>query len=362
MTTNITLEVDRAAHGTTRLFESDESISDGQVLFRIDRFAMTANNITYAVAGDMLGYWDFFPTEDGWGRVPAMGWAEVVESAAAGIDVGGRYYGWFPMARYAAITATPTADGLRDDGDHRANHAAVYRGYLATGNDPWYQAGRDAEDRQALLRGLFLTGFLAEEFFADENYHGAEQVLVLSASSKTAIGFAQRAASRGGPSVVGLTSSGNTEFVRSLGYYDQVISYDALDEVADLPSVIIDMAGNSGLVAAIHNQLADKIGHSMTVGLSHHDAPPAQITAGPTPQLFFAPTEVARRLTEWGSEDYRQRTTNALLEFVEGSRSWLTVESATGAEATATTWAALHQGSIAPTTGMVATVHDESAS
>ncbi|MEM7274907.1 MAG: DUF2855 family protein [Actinomycetota bacterium] len=356
--TNSTLEVDRAAHGTTRLFESDETITDGQVLFRIDRFAMTANNVTYAAAGDLLGYWDFFPTEDGWGRVPAMGWAEVVESAAPGIDVGGRYYGWFPMARQVAITATPTADGLRDDGAHRSQHAAVYRAYLATGNDPWYQDGRDAEDRQALLRGLFLTGFLAEEFFADDGYHGADQVLVLSASSKTAIGFAQRAAARGGPAVVGLTSAGNAEFVRSLGYYDQVIDYDQLDDVADTSSVIIDMAGNAGLVATIHERLGDKIGHSMTVGMSHHDAPPAEITSGPSPQLFFAPTEVARRAAEWGAEAYRERTTSALLAFVEGSRSWLTVETAAGPEATAETWGALYRGAVPPATGMVATVHD----
>ena len=42
----------------------------GQALFRVDRFAFTANNISYALSGDMLGYWRFFPTEEGWGRIP----------------------------------------------------------------------------------------------------------------------------------------------------------------------------------------------------------------------------------------------------------------------------------------------------
>ena len=42
-------------------------IGDGQVLFRVDRFAFTANNISDALAGDMLGYWRFFPApEDGY--------------------------------------------------------------------------------------------------------------------------------------------------------------------------------------------------------------------------------------------------------------------------------------------------------
>ena len=45
----------------------------GQVCFRVDRFALTSNNITYALIGDMLGYWTFFPAEAPWGHIPVMG-------------------------------------------------------------------------------------------------------------------------------------------------------------------------------------------------------------------------------------------------------------------------------------------------
>ena len=38
----------------TDLSESD--IGEGEVLVKIDRFAFTANNITYAVVGDQFGY------------------------------------------------------------------------------------------------------------------------------------------------------------------------------------------------------------------------------------------------------------------------------------------------------------------
>jgi NADPH:quinone reductase-like Zn-dependent oxidoreductase len=357
---NTTLEVDRTSHGTTRLVDDEVTAGDDQVLFRIDRFALTANNVTYAVAGDMLGYWDFFPTEGGWGRVPAMGWADVVESNVDGVEVGGRYYGWFPMARHAAMTATPTSDGLRDDGAHRQAHAAVHRGYTRTDRDNWYQEGDDAEDRHALLRGLFLTGFLAEEFFADDGYFGAEQVLVLSASSKTAIGFAQRAAERAACSVVGLTSAGNADFVRSLGYYDQVVTYDDLSNVHSAPSVIIDMAGNSSLVAQLHDALGDGIGYSMQVGMSHHDAPPAAVTSGPTPTLFFAPSEVARRAEQWGAAGYAERTTNALFDFVEGSHSWMSIETARGAAAGQQTWSRVYSGDVAPSIGCIVSMHDAS--
>src|SRR5256885_12102613 len=40
------------------------------VLMRVDAFAFTANNVTYAVAGDMLSYWKFFPAGEGWGLSP----------------------------------------------------------------------------------------------------------------------------------------------------------------------------------------------------------------------------------------------------------------------------------------------------
>ena len=145
---NTVLEVNRSSHDETRLTTEELApLADGQVLLKIDRFALTANNVTYAVAGDMLGYWDFFPAADGWGRVPAMGWADVVESNHPGVEAGGRYYGWFPMAQYVSMTVGVTADGLRDDGDHRQAHAPVYRSYVSTEHDPFHQPGEEAEVR-----------------------------------------------------------------------------------------------------------------------------------------------------------------------------------------------------------------------
>lgn len=36
-----------------------------EVLLGIEHFAFTANNITYAAFGDVVQYWNFFPTETG---------------------------------------------------------------------------------------------------------------------------------------------------------------------------------------------------------------------------------------------------------------------------------------------------------
>ena len=60
------------------------TLGDGEVRVKVDRFAFTANNITYAVMGDQLRYWQFFPPNgdepEKWGIIPVWGFGDVVES------------------------------------------------------------------------------------------------------------------------------------------------------------------------------------------------------------------------------------------------------------------------------------------
>ena len=55
-------------------------LKEGEILFKLDKYAFTTNNITYAVVGHRIGYWKFFPAEEPWGIVPVWGFAEVIES------------------------------------------------------------------------------------------------------------------------------------------------------------------------------------------------------------------------------------------------------------------------------------------
>ncbi|MEO6789327.1 MAG: DUF2855 family protein [Ornithinibacter sp.] len=359
---NTTLQVDRGSHGDTRVVTTQmPPLGDGQVRCRVERVALTANTVTYATVGDALGYWDFFPTGDpSWGCVPAMGWAEVVESRHPDVSTGGRYYGWFPMARFVDLSVTPTTEGLRDDGSHRAAHAGVYRAFTATTLDPLYQAGEDAEDRHALLRGLFMTGWLAEDFFADNDWFGAQRVLVLSASSKTAISFAHCARARAGIEVIGVTSTRNQAFTQALGCYDHVLTYDEVATIAsNTPIVVIDMAGSGPVLASVHAHFGDALHHSMAIGRSHHDDP-ARVSgmAGPKPAFFFAPTQVKKRVQEWGPRGYQERTASALTGFIEWSPQWLQVRRSRGAEAASSTWSEAYAGQVAPGTGHVISLWD----
>lgn len=359
-TRNITLQVDRAAHAQTRLCEQEmPELAAGWVRLRVERYALTANTVTYATTGDTLGYWDFFPTGDaGWGCVPAMGWAEVVESRSPGIEVGGRYYGWYPMARYVDLQAAATADGMRDEGPHRASHAPVYRAYTATDRDVYYQPGADAEDRHALLRGLFITGWLAEDWFADNGWFGARRVLVISASSKTAIGFARCADQRPQVEVIGVTAARNHAFTHGVGCYDELVEYG---EIASIPCgepiVSIDMSGNGAVLAAVHGHFGDRLRHSMAVGWSHHDAPSRSAALpGPKPAFFFAPAQVKKRVQDWGLRGYQQRTAAALQDFVGWSCVWLQVNHQRGPEAAAAAWRTAHAGLASAGTGNVVSI------
>ena len=60
-----TFIVERAKLKNARWAHAEPAaLADGEVRLRIDAFALTSNNITYAAFGDAMNYWGFFPTGD----------------------------------------------------------------------------------------------------------------------------------------------------------------------------------------------------------------------------------------------------------------------------------------------------------
>ena len=76
-----------------------------------------------------MDYWGFFPAEAGWGRLPAMGYGIVSESANSDIAVGGRYFGFFPVGNEHIVHAQSSSSGFIDAGTHREKHAMAYRAF-----------------------------------------------------------------------------------------------------------------------------------------------------------------------------------------------------------------------------------------
>src|SRR6202049_4651625 len=188
------------------------TLPDEALLIKIDRFALTANNITYAVLGDELKYWQLFPAPENFGNIPVWGFGEVIASKHPGINIGERLFGYFPMATHLVIEAANVSKrGLRDAAAHRENVAPVYNAYARVSGDPAF-AGRQG-DCQALLRPLFMLSFLVDDFLAENEFYGARCVMLSSASSKTAFGLAHLLHRRTDIKVIGLTSAAHADFV-----------------------------------------------------------------------------------------------------------------------------------------------------
>jgi hypothetical protein len=106
----------------------------------------------------------------------------------------------------------------------------------------------------------------------------------------------------------------------------------------------------------VHHRLGDRVRYSMMIGRSHHDAvpsPDAPSLAGPSPQFFFAPADVERRITQWGQDEYRRRTVAATEEFIGGSRSWMAIDRRSGPDVVLSAWSDAIAGNLAPNVGVV---------
>jgi hypothetical protein len=81
------------------------ALSPEALLVKVDRFAFTANNITYAMTGDQLKYWELFPAPKDFGNIPVWGFGEVIASKHPAVGEGERLFGYFPMATHLVIEA-----------------------------------------------------------------------------------------------------------------------------------------------------------------------------------------------------------------------------------------------------------------
>src|ERR1700733_4983663 len=172
----------------TRLPDAD-ALPDETLLVKVDRFAFTANNITYATLGDQLKYWQLFPAPEGFGNIPVWGFGEVIVSRHPSIATGERLFGYFPMATHLVIEASDVSKrGLRDAAEHRQGVAPVYNAYSRISGDAAFEGL--GGDYQALLRPLFMLSFLVDDFLGEHDFFGARSVVLSSASSKTAFGLA----------------------------------------------------------------------------------------------------------------------------------------------------------------------------
>lgn len=364
MTTVTRLQTDKSALHNTRIVTDElPTLQPGEALLRITDLAVTTNNITYAAFGDTphLRYWSFFPTHaEGWGHMPAWGFAEVVESTVEGLEPGERFYGYWPIATHLIMQPVRVSErGFYDGAPHRLELTSAYNQYQRTRTDAAYRS--EYEPYQALLRPLFITSFMLADFLEDNAFFGARQIIVSSASSKTAYGTAFCLENNQDVQLLGWTSPGNKDFVNSLGCYEQAITYDELESLdPGVPTLYVDFAGNNELRARVHRHFKDTLVHDCYAGSAqsqdHLDEADHNLP-GPEPVPYFAPYQIKKRNADWGPGEVTRRFNEAQLAFIrrvsDASAPWLDVAKHQGFEAAQKLVAQLCEGRVDPREGHI---------
>ncbi len=343
--------------------ETAAPLAPGQIRVRLDSYAMTANNITYALFGqpaglfgDDQGYWDFFSEPGAPGRLPVWGFATVVESAAEGVAPGERFYGYYPMAAEAVLTVGKAGPGgFTDATPRRTTLPPIYNQYQRVDALEGYRAAD--HDYWPIFRPLFLTGWLIADQFEDEGDYGAGQILIASASSKTAIGLGFSIARREGhrPETIGMTSKAHVADLGTQGIYDRVIAYDDIMTLnAGAAAALVDMAGNGAVIRAVHSHFGDKLKASIAVGKSHWDAHGGEgALPGPDRQWFFAPGRSQKRIADWGAAAFGQKIAEAWLAFMDVAPRLTSVDKRSGGDAALAAYREMLSGQADPKQGIV---------
>ncbi|MBI0531988.1 DUF2855 family protein [Sphingomonas sp. TX0522] len=283
-----TLLADRGDLSANRLAQTDLAFA------RVLQFALTANVVTYAMTGARFGYWRLFPATAPWIVPPA--WGEVDHGEGA-------RYGLVPVGSHTALKLEPVRGEWRETSPHRAALDPGYNRYLpATGTI------QEREDKM-LFRPLVTLGWALARWLRAQEWFDARRVVVTSASSKTALGFAMQASD--GPPLLGLT--GDTDFVERAALYARVSGYEEPIAFSG-DDLVLDFAGNAARRVRRRSDGGPRI---IAIGATHGDD---AALAGR--DVFFAPEHVGAAIAADGLAAVERARDEAVATFAQRSRPW----------------------------------------
>lgn len=338
-----------------------DELSPNQILLAIDQFAFTSNNITYGVVGERMNYWKFFPTLPDFGILPAWGFATVIQSNHPDVQVGERFYGYYPMSTHLLVTSNHVSSkGFIDNSEHRKTLPPIYNFYTNTAEDPSITS--ETEQLTAIFRPLFITSFLIADHLVEENFYQASRILITSASSKTAQVLACLLAqhlqeNRQNLKLTALTSQQNSDYVRQLGWYDQVLTYDAIAELnSNEKYVVVDFTGNHSTQYQLQTLLNENLAYNCLVGLVDWKNLQGEKPLPKKGSFFFAPAHAEKRQQDWGAAGFQQKTGKALRQFIKTILPSISIKEHTGVQELEQLYSHMLNGKIDPRYGHLASL------
>ncbi len=363
MTKITQLQVNRSDYHATRVVEQDiADLMAEEILVSIRKFALTSNNVSYAVSGDMIGYWNYYPAEAPFGNVPVWGIAEVIQSRSPDIKIGERLWGFFPMASATKLKVGFVADdNFMDATEYRSQLPALYNQYRRTTNEPEFLS--KLEDERCLLFPLFITSYLIYDYLKDNDFFGAKQVIIGSVSSKTGFGVAKliHEDAEAQVEVVGMTSQHNVGFVEQLACCDQIVVYGNENQInPNLNTAYVDMSGNGPLTQTLHHHFKERMVDSCLVGATHwkEDRKLDPALPGARPTFFFAPAQISKRNKEWGVGVVFEKATIAAARMAHDIKDDIAIERIAGPESAAQIWKDMLDNKVAPNRGVMVSFSD----
>ncbi|KAJ3399669.1 hypothetical protein HDU80_007690 [Chytriomyces hyalinus] len=360
--------------------DSELRVSDvmapNSIRVRIDRFAVTANNITYVAMAQSFGYDKFFatatPKESM--QMPVWGFATVVGTTAKSVPVSTRIYGYFPAASTCDLKIHSVDKyGFTVSRPQLSAEYGVYNRYSFTEGDPFYSA--DKENAIAVFRPLWATSFLLFDCIQTNALFGASGAVVISsASSKTSFCLAQLLTAAG-IKAIGLTSPNNRKWVESLGVYSHVVLYDdveasvSLKQAAPRGIVYVDIAGNVQLRRRVFAAVGPAhVKKSLGVGMSHFNPgqsaklePKVAQVADPADrvetEVFFAPSWSKKRVAELGPVESVRRMLVAWKALMERVDDWVSFKEFVGPVEAKRVYLEFLAGRSDPTVGYMVTLN-----
>ena len=252
-----------------------DELPPSSVRIRTTIIALTVNNLSYAIGGDMLHWWDTYPVpqslpapyndHDRYGIVGAWGYATILESSIASLVPGTLLRGYLPVSTLPTVLQLAPAEAKGhwiEDSPHRKKLFPLYQRYVVadtihSDTDLASPHRLDSLAWDVLLGILWECGYLLNRLcfppgwsvkpihpFGNGQWTSADAdlsesaVVMLAASGKTALSFAQQLHDARGPgsgplTVVGVTSKSATAFLQGTGYHAAVLSYDDLKQQPD---------------------------------------------------------------------------------------------------------------------------------
>jgi len=287
-------------------------------------------------------------------------------------------YGYFPSAQYVVLTPSGvvTPPHFYVERKQLPADRVVYNEYhRCSVADPFYSP--KLEDHMLLFRPLFWTSFYLDDYLAENKYFGATKdknglVLISSASSKTSFCLAFLLHANRKHRVVGLTSKNNINFCKSLGAYDDLLTYDSdfTEKISkSTPIVFVDVAGDPKLVKKVV-EIFDDVKVSIQVGLSHWEQG-GNLTAGNNTKkggnsntkthVFFAPAWINKRREELG-KNLLARMLAAWKQWEQHVESWVKIQRINGGTKAQQAYHQLLTGnSVPPDVGFVVSMFEQSA-